>query len=86
MKFNTLLVTVAAASMFVFAGCTVDKTEEGSLPDVDISTEGETNLPKYDVDAADIDAGMTTKTVNVPTVDVNMPPENNATPVPAPVQ
>ncbi len=83
MKFNTLLVTVAAASMFVFAGCTVDKTQEGNIPDVDITTEGETQLPKYEVNAADIDVGTTSKTITVPTVDVNMPPESNATPVPA---
>lgn len=83
MKFNTLLATLAAVSMLVFAGCTVDKTKEGNLPDVDVETKGDVELPNYDVKPADVDVGTTETNVTVPTVDVNMPPESNATPAPA---
>ena len=81
MKFYTLLAILAATATLTLTGCRVEKTQEGSLPDVDV--EGETNLPAYDVDAADIDVGTTETNVTVPTVDVDMPPANNATPAPA---
>lgn len=83
MKLNTLILTAAVASTFVFAGCTVDKTKEGNLPDVDVTTKGKTELPEYDVKPATVETGMTTKTISVPTVDVNMPAKDNATPAPA---
>ena len=84
MKFKTLLATVTAVSALAFTGCTVDKTQEGNLPDVDVETKGETQVPEYDVKPADVDVGTTRTTVNVPTVDVNMQPHDNQTPVPAP--
>jgi uncharacterized lipoprotein len=55
------------------AGCDVEKTEEGSLPDVEV--EGG-NMPKYDVDAPEVDVGTKEKTVTVPDVDVNMPKDD----------
>jgi hypothetical protein len=36
-------------------GCTVEKTADGELPDVDV--EGG-KLPKYDVDTPDVDVSM----------------------------
>ena len=64
-------VVVAALGM---AACDVDQTEEGSLPDVDVSAEGG-NMPEYDVETADVDVGTKEKTVEVPDVDVTMPDE-----------
>lgn len=63
----------ALALIFVMplVGCTVEQTEEGELPDVDVEVEGG-NLPKYDVDAAEIEVGMEDKTVTVPDVDVDV--------------
>jgi hypothetical protein len=56
-------------------GCRVRQTEEGELPDVDVSTEGG-KLPEYDVDAADVDVKTEKREIEVPTdVDVNMPGE-----------
>jgi uncharacterized lipoprotein len=52
------------------AGCDVEKTKEGSLPDVDVKGG---SLPKYDVDAPDVDVGTKEKTITVPDVDVKMP-------------
>jgi hypothetical protein len=84
MKFYTMLAMIAATATLTLTGCRVEKTEEGNLPEVDVQTRGETNLPKYDVDAADVDVGTTETQMTMPTVDINMPPENEATPVPAP--
>ena len=48
--------------------CSVEQTEEGELPDVDV--EGG-NMPEYDVDAPDVDVEMEEKTITVPDIDVN---------------
>ena len=82
MKAKLLLVTLTAATM-AFAGCAVDKTKEGNIPDVDVTTKGDVELPEYDVKPADVDVGTTKTEVTVPTVDVHMPAESNATPAPA---
>lgn len=63
--FGALLAPVLA---FGLAACTVDQTEEGDLPDVDVEA-GE--LPEYDVDAADVDVNADTTTVIVPDIDIN---------------
>jgi len=81
MKFYTMLAILAATATLTFTGCRVEKTQEGELPDVEV--RGDTKLPSYDVDAADIDVGTTETNVTVPTVDVNMPPPSDATPAPA---
>ncbi len=84
MKFTTMLAMIAATAALTLTGCRVEKTDEGNVPDVDVTTKGELDAPNFDVDAADVDVGTTQADVTVPTVDVNMPPENQATPVPAP--
>lgn len=67
------------ALLTVFAtGCRVRQTEEGELPDVDVSAEGG-KLPEYDVDAADVDVKTEKREIEVPTdVDVTMPGEGKA--------
>ena len=54
-------------------GCRVRQTQEGDMPDVKV--EGG-QVPKYDVDAADVDvkAGTEKREVTVPTVDVDVKP------------
>lgn len=49
----------------------VKKTEEGELPSMDVDYE-EGKLPEYDFDFADVDVGMTKKTVKVPKLVVVM--------------
>lgn len=63
--FGAFLAPVLA---FGLAACTVDQTEEGEAPDVDVEA-GE--LPEYDVQPADVDVNMDTTTVRVPDIDVN---------------
>ena len=75
-KFTTAL--VIAAATFGLAACDVDQTEEGAMPDVDV--EGG-NMPEFDVETADVDVGTEETTVEVPTVDVDMPDDADGEPV-----
>ena len=70
---------VAALGM---AGCEVEKTEEGSLPEVDVKGG---NMPKYDVDGPDVDVGTKEKTITVPDVDIDMPDDDDEPEVREPV-
>ena len=66
------------ALLTVFAtGCRVRQTQEGELPDVDVSAEGG-KIPEYDVDAADVDVTTEKREITVPDVDVTMPGEKKA--------
>ena len=75
-KFATALVLTAAT--LGLAACDVDQTEEAELPDVDV--EGG-NMPEFDVETADVDVGSEEVTVDVPTVDVDMPDDAEGEPV-----
>lgn len=72
-KYKWLIPGAVLLTTLGMAGCDVDKTEEGSLPDVEV--EGG-NMPEYDVDAAEVDVGTKEKTVTVPDVDVTMPDDD----------
>ncbi len=67
------LTVIAAAA---FASCEVEQTEEGEMPKVDVQGG---KLPKFDVDAPDVDVTMKKKTieVTVPDVDVTPAKDNN---------
>lgn len=79
-----IIVPALLMALFLQASCTVEHTEESELPDVNVEVESG-NLPAYDVDVADVDVKTQKKTVSVPkvvmeekvievpTVDVNMP-------------
>lgn len=72
-NFRWLIPGAVLLAALGLAGCDVEKTEEGKLPDVDV--EGG-NMPKYDVDAPEVDVGTKEKTVTVPDVDVTMPDDD----------
>jgi hypothetical protein len=59
------------------AACSVEQTEEGELPNVDVNAEGG-QMPEYDVDAADIEVGTETKEIEVPDIDIQTPEEDEA--------
>lgn len=63
---------LVGGSALMLAGCDVDQTQEGELPEV--TAEGG-QLPEYDVDTADVDVGTREETITVPDVDVTMPDE-----------
>jgi hypothetical protein len=69
MKRKSMFFFVPALA-FGLAACSVEQTEEGELPDVDVQGG---QLPEYDVDAADVEIGTDTQTVRVPDIDVRMP-------------
>lgn len=64
----------ALAPMMTIAlvGCDVDVEESGSLPNVDV-TPG--SMPEVDVDGPEVTTGTTT--VEVPTVDVDVPDDDD---------
>ncbi len=63
-----LLLTVSVTS------CRVEQTSEGELPDVDVDA-GE--VPTYEVEGPEVDVSTEEKTIEVPTVDVEMPSEDS---------
>ncbi|MCR6650083.1 MAG: hypothetical protein NVV73_00675 [Cellvibrionaceae bacterium] len=52
----------------------IRKTQEGQLPDVDVDAG---KLPKYDVDGPEVNVGSETREVTVPTVDIDLPPDDD---------
>ena len=54
------------------AGCKVNKTQEGKLPDVNVSATGG-QLPEYNVQGPKVEVGSKNETVKVPTVKVKTP-------------
>ena len=55
------LLTVSAT------GCKVTKTQDGQMPQVEVSTKGG-QLPKYDVQTPTVSVGSEKRDINVPTV------------------
>jgi|SRR5215203_143117 len=62
------------------AGCRVTKTQEGEAPDVDVQVKGG-QIPKYDVDAPEVDVKSEEREVTVPT-DVDVKTEKRTVEVP----
>jgi hypothetical protein len=58
----------SGAAIFSAVSCDVKKTEDGSLPEVEV--KGETKLPKYDVDAPHVEVEKEKTTIEVPKVKV----------------
>lgn len=72
-KFATILVGM---SFLGVAACDVDQTKEGELPDVDVNASGG-QMPEFDVDGPEVNVGTENRTVEVPTVDVDLPGDGN---------
>lgn len=77
MKITIASSAILAASV-ALVGCDVDQTEETELPEVEMR---EGNMPEFDVETADVDVGTEEKTVEVPTMDVEMPDDAEGEPV-----
>ncbi len=61
--------SLAIALSFAIAGCDVDQTREGELPDADVSVEPG-QMPSYDVDGPEVDLDMEESEVLVPDVEM----------------
>ena len=67
---------LAATSLLGLAACDVDQTKEGELPEVEVNATGG-EMPEFDVDAPTVNVGTENKTIEVPTVDVDAPKDDN---------
>lgn len=76
MRNATALLVALGLGAFA-AGCDVDQTREGEMPEVEVQ-EGQ--LPEYDVDTAEIESGTERRTIEVPEVDVETREETIETP------
>jgi hypothetical protein len=71
---NNMIKVLVGASCLALVACDVDQTKEGNLPDVDVNASGG-QLPEFNVEGPDVNVGTENKTVQVPTVDVDVPDE-----------
>lgn len=79
---KTFMVLASTSLALGLAACDVDQTEEGAAPDIDINA-GE--LPEFDVETADVNVTTGTRTVEIPTADVDVNvPDADGEPVTAP--
>ncbi len=79
-KKTILQFSLAIVAGIGLAACDVEKTQEGEMPEVEV--EGG-QIPKYDVDAPDVDVKMKEKdvTIKVPDVDITPAKDDSATEV-----
>lgn len=70
------VVAVLAVALGIYL-VDVEQTEEGALPDVDVTVDGG-NLPEFDADVGDIEVGSEEITMDVPTIDLQTPEEQAA--------
>ena len=64
------IIVVVVIILFATGFWDVNQTDEGALPDVDVSAEGG-DLPAFDVDSKEVVVGTTETNVAVPDVDVD---------------
>ena len=68
-----LFITLPAVALALSLGaCSVEKTDDGKMPEVDVKGG---DLPNYDVETADVDVGTKKEIIEVPDVNVTMPDE-----------
>ncbi|SIT90287.1 hypothetical protein SAMN05421665_3053 [Yoonia rosea] len=79
MKIASVLAVVVAAVAIGFGiyMVDIDQTEEASLPDVDVTVE-EGNMPEFSAEVGDIETGTEEITLEVPTVDIESPEEDES--------
>ena len=68
MKRNWMFSMLVVATL-PLAACTVEKTEEGEAPDVDVEVDAG-KLPEYDVNAPKVEVKADTTMVVTPDVDI----------------
>jgi len=72
---NAVVRALGVVAFLSAAGCDVDQTKEGKLPEVEVNTSGG-QLPEFDVDGPTVNVGTEKKTIEVPTVDVDGPKDD----------
>lgn len=74
---KVFVLLMALLAVVATGACRVRQTQEGKMPDVNVSAEGG-QVPKYDVDAPDVDVTTEKREVTVPKVDVHVPGDEKA--------
>lgn len=64
------IIVVVVIILFATGFWDVQQTQEGELPNVDVSAEGG-ELPAFDVDSKEVVVGTTETNIEVPDVDVD---------------
>ncbi|MCB9617400.1 MAG: hypothetical protein H6721_14825 [Sandaracinus sp.] len=77
--FHRILIAPFALAL-ALTGCDVDQTQEGRLPEVEVRGG---QLPRFDVDTAEIDVHTEQRRVEVPDVDVEVHRRETTVTVPA---
>ncbi len=72
---NVVVRALGIVAFLSASACDVDQTKEGSLPDVEVNASGG-QIPEFDVDAPSVNVGTETRTIEVPTVDVDAPKDD----------
>jgi hypothetical protein len=73
---NLVKIALLGAFGLTVAACDVDQTKEAELPKVDVDASGG-QLPEFNVEGPEVKVGTKNETVEVPTVDVDLPKEND---------
>ena len=68
MKAIRIAAALSAAALALSA-CDVEQTEEGTAPEIDVDADAG-SLPEYRVDTAEVGIETETRTVEVPTLEV----------------
>ncbi len=72
---NVVVRALGIVAFLSASACDVDQTKEGSLPEVEVNASGG-QIPEFDVDAPSVNVGTETRTIEVPTVDVDAPKDD----------
>jgi len=70
-------VSAAALSLTLVAGCDIDQTEEGSLPEVEVRGG---NMPEYEVETPEVEVHEERRQIEVPDVDIETETREVTTP------
>jgi hypothetical protein len=73
-NWKSSLVLAALLAVTATTGCRVKQTQEGKAPEVVVKGG---QIPKYDVDAADVEVTTKKKEITVPDVNVTMPEDKD---------
>lgn len=71
----------AFGAVLTLGACSVEKTQEGELPEVDVQAKSG-QLPQYEVETADVEIGTREAQVTVPDVDVDVTRKETSVTVP----
>lgn len=82
MKTSTAVIGAVVAVVVIAAGVymvDIEQTEEGALPDVDVSVEGG-NMPEFEAETGSVDVTEEQTTVTVPDVEITTEEETITVP------